>query len=125
MKSYKDRKLDSSRPIELYRCLNRKGFIFSIRQDGLVVAHTDKIVLKDCEFIVGEAGKKRCLKTKVRNVHAYVRGTIGSNEDIQSTFSFLLLYDPYLEKGFYNPEVGEVKAAKIVYIEQKQIYFQL
>ena len=62
MKEYKNRNLDKSLKVDFYRCLNRKGFTFSIRQNGKVVAHTDKIILKECELIVNKSAKNQCIK---------------------------------------------------------------
>lgn len=64
MITFKNRVIDYSKPVEVYRCLNRKGFIFSVRQNNFVVAHTAHFVLKDCEFIINEYGKQKYVKQK-------------------------------------------------------------
>jgi hypothetical protein len=122
---YKERAVDLNRPVEMYRCLNRSGFTFSIRQFGRVVGHTSDIVLKDCVFRVSNGGKKRCIEEKTRNVHAYIKGTVGSKEDIFMTASFKLNYDPYSELGFNSYLLGEVESAMVVYTENNKIMFQI
>lgn len=126
MKSYKNRKVDFDKPVELYRCLNRKGFTFSVRQNGLVVGHTNDIVLKHCDLIVNQSGKDRCITSKSRNVHAFVRGLISSEPFLE--YSFLLGYEPYLDLGFYykiQDEKVQIHKAKCVYLDKTNIYCQI
>ena len=66
--------VDQSKPVRVYRNLHKK--CLSVKQGGLVVCHVDNIVLKNCTFIVSEAGRQRVLKEKRKNVHAYVQGTV-------------------------------------------------
>lgn len=108
---YKDRIIDYTREVEVYRCLNRKGKIFSIRQDGKVVAHTEAIILKDCRFIVNKSGKKRAMESKQRDVHAYVKGMIGDIFD-PSTFIIPITYNPFDELGFRTNNQMEVTDSK-------------
>lgn len=122
---YKNRNILFDEKVEIYRCLNRKGYVFSIRQNGKVVAHTESIVLKDCDLIVNNAGKKNCIKTKQRNVHAFVKGFITNKTDIKLTFSFILKYNPFSPIGFHTQGENEIKKANVVYIQENQIYCQL
>lgn len=48
----------------------------SLKQDGLVVGHADKVVLRDATFTVNEAARKRVIKEKRKNVHATIDGTV-------------------------------------------------
>src|SRR5690554_667673 len=77
-KPYKNREINLEKEVEVYRCLNRKGKVYSIKQDGLVVAHTDALTMRDVKFIINQSGKKRCIDKKVRNVHAYIKGKIAT-----------------------------------------------
>jgi acetaldehyde dehydrogenase (acetylating) len=43
-------------------------------QKGLVIDHADEVVLRDCRFVVSEAGRQRAIRERRRNVHAYVVG---------------------------------------------------
>jgi hypothetical protein len=124
MEIFKGRVLDRNQKVDFYRCLNRKGFTFSIKQNGKVVAHTDKIVLKDCELIVNKSGKKRCIETKSRNVHAFIRGFIGQTDDIKLSFSYILNYNPYKETGF-NIQGTEIDKCDVAYIQGNNIYCQI
>ena len=125
---FKNRKIDIDKPVELYRNLTRRGYIFSVRQCGKVIGHTSNIVLTDCELVVNKSGKERCIKTNERNVHAFVRGHVGTNDDIQLSFSFDLLYNPMSSDGFYTMFSGNVaafKSAKVVYINKSRILMQI
>jgi len=43
---------------------------------GLVIAHADHVLLQTANFKVGQKGRDRVLKTKQKNVHAYVVGDL-------------------------------------------------
>jgi len=121
---YKNRDIDYNKTVDFYRCLNRKGYIFSLRQNGLVVGHTDNIILKNCKFIINQTSKERCIRTQSRNVHAFINGFIGNIDDIKNQFSFILNYNPYISKGFYT-SLGEINKCKIIYIQNKTILCQI
>jgi len=124
MENFKGRELDPLKPVEVYRCLNRKGQVFSVRQGGLVVGHTDNIVLKDCKFKVNKSGYKRYLKEGQRNVHAFIQGYIGNEEDIKNQFSFDLTYDLSIGE-FTSSMLGPVRSSSVVYIISGKVLFQL
>jgi hypothetical protein len=98
--------------------------VFSVRQDGLVVGHTDNIVLKNCVMVVNQSGKERCLKTKSRNVHAFVTGFIGGLEDIKNMFTFKLNYNPYEARGFFCSE-GQVDKCDVLYLQDRNVMIQI
>ena len=51
--------VDIKRKVDVYRNLNSD--CWSVRQGARVVCHTDYITLKDCEFVVQPAGRRRVL----------------------------------------------------------------
>lgn len=61
-------------PVKVYFNLHKK--CFSVQQKGLVVAHTNEILLTGATFKVSEAGRQRVIKTKRKNVHAFVVGYV-------------------------------------------------
>jgi hypothetical protein len=121
MISYKDRTVDFSKYVDVYRCLNRSGKTYSIRQDGKVVAHTEKLILKKCEFIINKSGKQRCIETGDRNVHAFIRGYIGNGDDVPLSFGFHIHYNPFDERVFFSNNF-EIKEANAVHIRQGGIF---
>jgi hypothetical protein len=122
---YKSRDVDLSKKVRMYRCLNKKGFVFSLSQKGKVIGHTSDIVLKDCSLIIMESGKNRCLREKQRNVHAFVEGFVAADTDIKLAFSFLLNYNPYEDKKFYTTHFDELSKCEIVYLKNNKIYCQI
>lgn len=53
-----------------YRNLHKGGF--SVKHRGLVVDRFDIAVITNPHFQVSQAGRKRAIFDKVRNVHAYI-----------------------------------------------------
>ena len=78
---------------EVYYNLRKK--LFSIRIKGKVKNHTNNVVIHNPKFVVQQGGRKRVLKTKQKNVHAFVRGTYVGNIGID--------FDHSLRKAYYNP----------------------
>lgn len=120
---FKGRTIDTDKPIDVYRNLNRKGKIYSVRQNGLVVAHTTAICIRNAKFVVNQSGKARAIKTKQRNVHAFIRGlfaTSGCGTTAKANkLGLLVKYDPFLDKGFYSHYTGnELKGAEFVIVNE-------
>lgn len=99
---YKERSLNPNKEVWVYRCLNRKGHVYSVKQDGYVVGHTTDINLSFVQFVVNAAGKKKAMETKTRNVHAFIKGRV--NEEIQLDYKFMtsITYNPFLPWGFHE-----------------------
>lgn len=114
MEKYKGREIDYTKPVRVYRNLNKKGQVYSIQQNGVVVAHTKEFVLKDVKFIINKAGKERAIKTKTRNVHAFIEGYLGDIDDVLLEFSHILKYQPFDKKGFYTSSYL-LREASVVY----------
>ena len=76
--------MDKSKRVYVYFNLHKR--MWSMRQSGKVIGHYHDLYLKDAKYLVSEAGRKRVLKEKKKNVHAGVSGfmvdrcsTYGSN----------------------------------------------
>ena len=94
--------VDIKRKVDVYRNLNSD--CWSVRQGARVVCHTDYITLKDCEFVVQPAGRRRVLIEQKKNVHAFVRGYLCSPRESDYTPSFsweYVKYNPYRADSFY------------------------
>jgi hypothetical protein len=86
--------------VEVYRNLHKN--CFSVRalngdKKGKVIDHVKSITLKEATFAVQPAGRKRVLKEKRKNVHAFIRG-IPTNEPLEDSYE--VKYDPYLNNTF-------------------------
>ena len=82
--------------VDVYFNVTRK--VFSIRQDGIVIAHRIYLFLTHSKFIVRESGQKRVRETGHKNVHAFVRGMWDQKD--YHTFKDLLLW----RRVSYNPK---------------------
>ncbi len=66
--------IDASKRVRVYRNLHKK--CVSVKQGGIVRCHATNVVLKDCKFIVSEAGQRRVREEGRKNVHAFVEGYV-------------------------------------------------
>lgn len=98
---YKGRRPRLSKPVDVYRNLNKSGVWYSIRQDGRVIAHAQTVVLINVKFVVGEAGRQRVLKTGRRNVHAFARGTLCYPEGWGDALTHKAGYNPRKDTRFW------------------------
>jgi hypothetical protein len=69
--------------VKVYVYCNTSKNLLSVKalegkQKGRVVAHVEHIMLKDVEFRVQPAGRRRTLETKRKTVHAGAVGTVES-----------------------------------------------
>lgn len=124
--SFRGRKIDLSRPVQVYRNLRgKKGSYFSIRQGGCVVAHGDAMMLRDATFVVQEAGRQRVLSSGRKNVHAWVRGYLtpsgcGTSHD-RDDLPCEIHYNPRKNRHFVDYIDRPVQGAEVVLIRPKKI----
>lgn len=103
--SYKGREIHFDKPVRIYKNLNNG--LFSVQQAGLVVAHVESFTLKNADWDVAEKRRQEVIRSKCKNVHAYLTGLIiGVNVDsvkIDNLHHYIKLsYDPYKHGHFYN-----------------------
>lgn len=110
MTPFRSRTINRKRPVEVYRNLHTDGY--SVRQDGYVVGHTDRIILRDVEFVVQRAGRERVLRTGVRNVHAWVRGYV--MEPRATPIHVRVSYNPFVASYFWTDDGAPVERASRV-----------
>ena len=87
--------IDPAKKVRVYRNLNNK--CVSVKQGNKVKCHATNVVLKDCKFIVSEAGQRRVRNEKKKNVHAFIEGYVVSAR------RSLELLDFGWDKVYYNP----------------------
>ena len=103
---FKNRTIDFNKPVRVFRNLHKKGRWYSIQQKNKTVAHTNNLLLENCELIVNEKTRQRVVKTGKKEVHAYVKGFIANSIPI-SQMDFKLEYDPFKNKNFILTFDGE------------------
>ena len=88
--------INPAKPVYVYRNLHKK--CLSVRQGGIVRCHTANVVLKNCKFIVSEAGQRRVREEKQKNVHAFVKGFVKTAREADELLDFgwySVYYNPY------------------------------
>lgn len=65
-------------PVRVYWNSHKKLFSVQVQNGSswYVVGHSANVQLINCTFTVSQAGHRRALREKVKNVHAFVRGTL-------------------------------------------------
>jgi hypothetical protein len=92
--------IDINRRVYVYFNLHKK--VWSVRQDGKIVEHTKHIMLKDARFLVGQAGRKKVLREKRKNVHAGVSGYVVGRVPNVPDICFNVTYNPYKYETFVD-----------------------
>lgn len=87
--------------------LNIRNKLFSIRHKGKVVERSSFVILSRAKFVVSEAGRKRVLMTKHKNVHAFVRGELSSASDIKYPKNSGYFEQGAFKEAYYNPYITE------------------
>lgn len=99
---YKDRTINYTKPVYIYRNLNKKGVWYSILQNGLVAAHCTSLKLINCIFLVNEVTRRKVLKYRKKLVHAYIKGTILEDYVYPPGDPCKVIYNPYEMDTFTN-----------------------
>jgi hypothetical protein len=99
--------------------------LFSCRINGKVLYHVKEMFLIDCKFIVSEKGRKRVIKSKVKNVHAVIRGKIAPTiitdgnylplQDLLSLLKHTVTYNPYTMESFMTEDGSAIHDAPFVW----------
>jgi len=90
--------------VDVYKNLHKNTWSIRDRQTGKVVEHSDVVHLVDAKFVVQPAGRQRVLRTRQKNIHAFVRGTLHCflpNVQQGHPFVGLALANP--KQVVYNP----------------------
>ena len=93
--------IDLTKRVYVYRNLHKN--CWSVRQSGKVVDHTHFLLLKDCRYLVGKAGRKRVLREHKKNVHAGVSGYVTDKVPEEQFWDDwgTVVYNPYDHDQFY------------------------
>ena len=91
--------IDENRRVYVYFNLHKK--VWSIRQSGNRVEHRKTICLRDVRYLVSQAGRKRVIREKRKNVHAGLSGYLVSSVPVPA-ICFDVTYNPYKYKTFVD-----------------------
>ena len=109
--------------VKVYYNLHKKCFSVKDYRTGLVIGHTNRVVLEDATFKVSEAGRQRVIREQKKNVHAYVIGTLKAWDD-QSYWTAVTheaYYNPYTQSTF-TVEGQPIHASSQVVLKDKKVF---
>ena len=86
-----------------------------------MVNHTQEIALENVKFVVSQAGRRRVLEEKRKNVHAFVRGEIRQMDSYDLETGHVVKYNPYKYNSFVDENETPVKGARLAAIFGKKI----
>jgi hypothetical protein len=122
MKLYKNRIINYQEPVRVYRNLSKTiKEAYSIQQNGLVVAHTDLLELRNCEFIINKNGQERVRREKKKYVHAFVVGIPKVKLPTHAKLKYKIKYNPYKDDTFVavaDDEELPVSGAEVIRINR-------
>jgi hypothetical protein len=102
--------------VRVYRNLNKKCLSIQHKTEKgwRVRGYTDKIFLSNARFIVNESGRKRVIKEKKKNVHAFIEGIL--EEEFNLPLSTPVYYNPYLYSSFvtHTSKTPVFKCEKVI-----------
>lgn len=90
--------IDYSKKVFVYKNLHKD--CWSIKQDGLVKAHTEEVRMWDCAFQVNARGRQKVLDEQRKNVHAGIKGYIDNDQQVPSGIE--VTYNPYKYDSFVD-----------------------
>jgi len=114
---------------DVYWNIHKKCWSVKSRLTGKIMAHAHAVEIDDVNFIVQPAGRKRVLKEKRKNVHAFVRGNFKSLYITPHPpmkvigYDTQVFYDPYKNSTFVEEGGRAIYSAKKVYMaSDKKVY---
>lgn len=111
-------------PEKPVRChLNIRKKVISVSQGGIVLCHADNVFLKDFKCVVSESQRQKVLRTKRKNVHSFIVGTLSQHPDI-SQLPFLwerIRYNPYNTEKWVDLSGNYVKCGEFCYLSPQMV----
>tara|TARA_R110000782_G_scaffold91929_1_gene175255 strand:+ start:4398 stop:4850 length:453 start_codon:yes stop_codon:yes gene_type:complete len=122
VRPYKQRTINLEKPIKVYRNLHQN--CYSIMQGSLVVAHAERLCVRDVTFKVNEKSRQKIISTKQKNVHAFIQGfydTCGMGTTAErNDLPVKVYYNPYKTKHFMNRQ-HILKGARFVIADKNGV----
>ena len=115
--------------VDVYKNLHKNTWSIRDRKTGRVVSHQDEVNVLDAKFVVQPAGRQRVLQEGRKNVHAFVRGTLATYQEVLDdprTFYLvthhLIRYNPYqADHFFYNFPANRIDKADMVELNSEGV----
>ena len=96
--------------VAVYFNLNKNIFSVQSREKesyGRVIDHVESVVLKAPKFVVRQAGRKKVIEEKKKNVHAFVVGEISPNGIDTEQLEEIITYNPYKYENFVKEDTRQ------------------
>ena len=108
--------------VRVYRNLHKQTYsIQTMTPSGWrVSSHKDSLILKDVTFKVYERGRQLVLKSRHKNVHAYVEGTL--IDDACGGQGERISYNPYRASTFTDATGKAIMFTEAVVMNQDGLY---
>ena len=115
--------------VEVYWNLHKK--CYSVRHRGKVIDHVPYVVLRDVKWVVQPAGRRRVLRERKKNVHAFARGTwLRGNDELDLSNQKLGLtkrqpvkYNPYHHTSFVLRQAEDINIKNSDYATLGSTYY--
>lgn len=108
--------------VDVYRNLVKGGLSVKARSGedkGRVVKYADEVVVRDVEFVVQPAGRRRVLEEQQKNVHAFVRGRLVEDPQPKPEDTVHATYDPYEYSTFVvSRNEQPIHEAELAYVSE-------
>lgn len=115
--------------IRVFVYYNLHRHVWSIKalegpQKGLVIGHSDTVLLQDAQGKVSEAGRKRVLRDRRKNVHAGITGTLVHTGGEGFFPGLEVTYNPYKYTTFVYKDVDTepYTGSEYAYMENKKVF---
>lgn len=103
--------------VKAYRNLTRKC-ISLMDENGHVIKHVLRVLLKDATPTVSRAGMERVIKTGHKNVHAFIQGeVVALDDDYIITSGKCASYNPRREKPYFEKLTMQGEGGKLLFSE--------
>lgn len=88
--------------VQVYWNLHKNCWSVRNKKTGRIVKHLSNVVLRNCRFVVHEAGRQRVIRERRKNVHAFVEGVLSRPAPQESPW-VPVKYNPYRYDSFVIP----------------------
>lgn len=118
----------AGRKVRVYFNLHTLKWSVQDWKTRLVLCHADRVTLKNVTSFVSEAGRKRVLETKRKNVHAFIIGIIPSKSESQDLcekagLGMPITYNPYRYDSFvYKGIESKFESADMVILTAREVW---
>jgi hypothetical protein len=122
--SYKNRELNYSELVQIYRHTGKTGWVFSVKQKNKVVAHATELILEECSFLVNQNGRERVLKNIKKFPHAFICGKVCASklDKKLELCQTRITYNPYKYDSFVDESGFKVEFAEKVWIGEGGVF---